>query len=102
MLAAFDPALVSPAVLALVADDAPTKTVLCAGAGGFEVAHITLTQGTHFGGGADVAEQILDHLDQLTDASGQLVPANGAEQGTLELTKAGFSPGEGVMQSAVR
>jgi hypothetical protein len=90
-LAAFDPALVSPALLALAADDAPTKTVLCAGAGSFEVAHMTLTRGAHFGAGDDVGEKILDRLNQLTDATDQLVPASGAEQGTLELTKAGFA-----------
>src|SRR5690606_32640281 len=36
---------VSPAVLALVREDAPTRTILCAGGGGFETAHVTLTRG---------------------------------------------------------
>lgn len=92
MLAAFDPALVSPAVLALVADDAPTKTVICAGAGSFEIAHVTLTRGAHFGGGEDVAERILARLDELKDTGTQVVPASGVEQGTIELTNAGFAP----------
>lgn len=91
-LKALDPALVSPAVVALASDDAPTKTTICAGAGSFEVSQITLTQGKYFGGGDDVAEQILGHIDQLTDASGQLVPANGAGQGGHELSQAGFTP----------
>ena len=42
-LAALDPALVSPAVVALADENAPTKTILCAGAGSFEVSQITLT-----------------------------------------------------------
>ena len=89
-LAAFDPALVSPAVLALAADDAPTKTILCAGGGSFEVAQVTLTEGMHLGVTDDVAEDILRHFDRLTDATGQRVPASAAEQGAHELTKAGF------------
>jgi NAD(P)-dependent dehydrogenase (short-subunit alcohol dehydrogenase family) len=93
-LAALDPALVSPAVIALAADDAPTKTVLCAGAGSFAVAHITLTKGLHFGSGEDVGDKILAHFDELTDASGQLIPESGQVQGTQELAKAGFVPGK--------
>lgn len=94
-LAAFDPALVSPAVIALAADDAPTKTVICAGAGSFEIAQITLSRGLHFGAGEDVAEHILARLDELTHASGQFVPASGAEQGSLELANAGFAQAGG-------
>jgi hypothetical protein len=36
-------------MLVLVASGAPTRTILCAGAGTFEAAHITLTQGVHLG-----------------------------------------------------
>ena len=39
----------TPALLALVAEDAPTRAILCAGAGAFERAHVTLTQGIHVG-----------------------------------------------------
>ncbi|SMF41480.1 NAD(P)-dependent dehydrogenase, short-chain alcohol dehydrogenase family [Tistlia consotensis] len=91
-LAALDPALVSPAVLALVAEAAPTRTVLCAGAGSFEIAQITLTRGLHLGGGDAVAERILDELGRLADPAGQLVPEDGAGQGSHELAKAGFVP----------
>ena len=38
-----DPALVSPGLLALVGDEAPTRTILCAGAGHFATANVTLT-----------------------------------------------------------
>lgn len=95
-LEALDPALVSPAVIALAAQDAPTKMILCAGAGSFEVAQVTLTQGVHFGPDEDAAAQLLAHIDQLTDARGQLIPADGREQGSLELKKAGFSAVEDV------
>lgn len=95
-LAALDPALVSPAIVALAAQDAPTKTIICAGAGSFEVSQVTLTQGKHLGAGDDVAEKILEHLDQLTDATNQMVPENGGAQGTHELSNAGFKPIEGA------
>ena len=91
-LAALDPSFVSPAVLALVAEEAPTKTIICAGAGSFEVSQITLTKGKYFGSGDDVGDKILAQMNELKDATGQLVPADGSAQGTLELQKAGFSP----------
>lgn len=93
-LAALDPALVSPAVLALAAPDAPTKTIICAGAGSFEAAQITLTQGAHLGAGDDVGGAILEQLGQLTRNEGQMIPASGAVQGTHELALAGFQDEE--------
>lgn len=93
-LEALNPAFVSPAVVALAAEDAPTKTVICAGAGSFEIAQITLTQGLHFGGADDAAEKILSNMDKLTDASGQMVPENGFQQSSHELKNAGFTPAE--------
>ncbi|MBU2170550.1 MAG: 3-hydroxyacyl-CoA dehydrogenase, partial [Gammaproteobacteria bacterium] len=59
-----------------------------AGAGTFEAAHITLTQGVHLGIGADVPEQLAAHLAQVTDRAGEQVPQSGAAQGTNEVGKA--------------
>ncbi len=94
-IAALDPALVSPAVLALVAEDAPTKTVLCAGAGTFESAKTILTKGIHFGAGEDLPEKVLGALDRLSDTDGFLDPKEGAGQYTHELAMAGFGPEQG-------
>lgn len=94
-LAALDPALVSPAVLALVADDAPTKTVLCAGAGSFEASRVILTKGAHFGAGGDTAEKVLASIERLTDTDGHLVPEQGAVQYSHELALAGFGRRDG-------
>ena len=58
VLKLLEPGAVTPGLLALVADDAPTRAILCAGAGSFERAHVTLTQGIHVGQRADAAEQI--------------------------------------------
>ena len=85
MLSAFGPEAVVPAMLVLAAEGAPTRTTLCAGAGGFEAAHITLTQGRFLGIGADVPEQLAARLDEVRDRSGEAVPGSGAEQGANEM-----------------
>ncbi|MEP9399027.1 SDR family NAD(P)-dependent oxidoreductase [Mesorhizobium sp. KR2-14] len=84
------PAHVSPAVLALVHEDAQTRTILCAGAGSFETAHVTLTSGIYLGGGADVADEIVERWSEITDRQGETVPDAGEQQGRLELAKAGY------------
>ena len=88
-LALLDPALVSPAVLALVSEHAPTRAILCAGAGGYELAQVTLTQGIHLGV-APTAEALLEHWDALADRSNEMVPSTGFDQARHELRKAGF------------
>jgi hypothetical protein len=88
VLRMLEPGAVTPALLALVADDAPTRAILCAGAGSFERAYVTLTHGVHIGSGADAAEQIVAELEAISDRSAESVPESGAAQGTLEIQKA--------------
>jgi NAD(P)-dependent dehydrogenase (short-subunit alcohol dehydrogenase family) len=88
VLKQLDPASVTPGLLALVAEDAPTRAILCAGAGAFERAHVTLTEGIHVGMGADAAEQVAARWDEISDRAGETVPESGAAQGTLEVGKA--------------
>lgn len=90
-LAALNPALVSPAVVALAAETAPTKTTICAGAGSFEVAHITLTKGLHLGNELDVADKILANLKVLNSTNNQSLPNDGSAQADHELTMANFN-----------
>jgi hypothetical protein len=87
------PEAVSPGLLALVREDAPTKTILGAGAGGFEVAYVTLTQGASIGFGDDAAEQIVAKWDRIADRSQEHVPAEAFAQARLELAKAGLKLG---------
>ena len=84
------PDAVSPGLLALVREDAPTKTILASGAGGFEVAYVTLTQGVHVGYGEDTAEQVVAQWDAIADRSQEHVPAEAFAQARLELAKAGL------------
>ena len=89
-LALLRPELVSPAVLALVSEQAPTRAIVCAGAGGFELAHITLTQGIHLPDPESSAEGLLAHWAQVADRQDELVPAQGFDQARHELKKAGY------------
>lgn len=88
-LARFKPELVSPAVLALVSENAPNRAILSAGAGGYELAYIALTQGIALGESA-TAEQILARWDELADRGDAFVPGTGFDQARHELKKAGF------------
>jgi len=85
MLQAFGPEAVVPAMLVLAAQDAPTRTTLCAGAGGFEAAHVTLTQGAAIGVGPHAPEELQARLDEIRDRRGETVPASGADQGANEM-----------------
>ncbi len=88
VLDALKPEAVVPAMLVLAHESAPTRTILCAGAGTFEAAHITLTQGIHLGIGADTPEQLAARLSEVTERAGEQVPQSGAAQGTNEVSKA--------------
>lgn len=72
--------LVSPGVVALAAEDAPTRMVLLAGAGAFERAHVTMTRGVHVGDVPDAAERVQAQWDAISDRSGEQVPGSGAAQ----------------------
>jgi NAD(P)-dependent dehydrogenase (short-subunit alcohol dehydrogenase family) len=90
MLDALSPDRVSPAVLALVSEDAPNRKIICAGGGSFEQANVTLTPGLFIGDGADAAEQIMGRYDVLAAREGEVIPHSGSVQGQVELANAGF------------
>ncbi len=88
VLAALQPEAVVPAMLWLASDDAPTRAIACAGAGTFEAAHITLTQGLHLGIAPDTPEQLAAAWAQVSDRQGDQVPGSGSAQGSQEVSKA--------------
>ncbi|WP_018906275.1 SDR family NAD(P)-dependent oxidoreductase [Variovorax paradoxus] len=88
VLDALKPEAVVPAMLVLAAENAPNRTILCAGAGTFEAAHITLTQGAWLGIGADTPEQLAARLAEVTSREGEIVPQSGSAQGSNEVGKA--------------
>jgi NAD(P)-dependent dehydrogenase (short-subunit alcohol dehydrogenase family) len=81
------PDTVSPGLLHLVSEDAPTRCILTAGAGGFERAYVTLTQGIR-AVGDDAPEQVAARFADISDRTGEIVPEMGAAQGMVELSKA--------------
>ncbi len=85
----FAPEAVTPAVLALVSEDAPSRAILTAGGGGFERAYVTLTRGVFIPKGKDAADRVSAALDAISDRDGEIVPETGFEQGKLEMSKAG-------------
>ena len=88
VLQALKPEAVVPAMLVLASTDAPSRTILCAGAGTFEAAHITLTDGVWIGTHADAPERLAARLAEVTERAGEIVPQSGSAQGTNEVGKA--------------
>ncbi|QSI33568.1 SDR family NAD(P)-dependent oxidoreductase [Variovorax sp. RKNM96] len=89
-LARLAPANVSPGLIALVGEDAPTRTILLAGAGSFESANVTMTQGIFIGDAEDPVAQIRSRMEEILDRQDERVPGTGFEQYQLELSKAGI------------
>ena len=92
-LSLLDPALVSPGLLALVGEDAPTRAILCAGAGHFATANVTLSRGRYIGAGSDAGAQLVSHWGEVADRTGEIVPAYGFTQAEHELASAGMGAG---------
>ncbi|HQX92045.1 MAG TPA: SDR family NAD(P)-dependent oxidoreductase [Thermomonas sp.] len=88
-LSKFKPELVSPAVLALVSEQAPNRAILSAGAGSFELVQLTMTQGIALGEAA-TAEDLLAQWQALANRGDALVPETGFDQARHELHKGGF------------
>jgi NAD(P)-dependent dehydrogenase (short-subunit alcohol dehydrogenase family) len=91
-LAALSPERVSPAVVALASDAAPTKCVVLAGAGSFKVSNVTMTQGIQLPDAQLSPEAVLAQWAQIQDRSGELVPATGFEQYRFEVAGAANEP----------
>jgi NAD(P)-dependent dehydrogenase (short-subunit alcohol dehydrogenase family) len=87
-VAILHPGAVSPAVAALVAEDAPTRMVMCAGGGSFEAAHLTLTRGVFLGRGDQVVGEIGRRIAEIADRNGDIVPGGAFTQSEVELRNA--------------
>ncbi|PJG46456.1 3-hydroxyacyl-CoA dehydrogenase [Sphingobium sp. LB126] len=84
-LARLGSGMVAPAVVALCAQEAPTRAIVLAGAGRFAQAHVTMTRGTYLNGEQDIAAAVLSHMDRIGDRDGDHVPASGPEQHQMEV-----------------
>lgn len=88
VLEALKPEAVVPAMLVMAAESAPNRAILCAGAGTFEAAHVSLTQGLWLGLDAQTPERLAANLSEVTDRAGDIVPQSGSAQGSNEVGKA--------------
>ncbi|HEY8571809.1 SDR family NAD(P)-dependent oxidoreductase [Phenylobacterium sp.] len=73
------PEFVTPGVVFLCSDEAPTGAILAAGAGAFALSRIVETEGVFLGDGASV-EAVRDSWAKITDAAGQQPYVTGGEQ----------------------
>ena len=74
------PEYVTPAVVYLVSEEAPTGVILTAGAGAFAQARIYETEGVYLGEGGLSVEEVRDNFARITDPTGQQAYVNGGEQ----------------------
>ena len=74
------PETVTPAVLFMASEDAPTRTVIAAGAGSFAVARIVESAGKWLPEDEQTPEGIAAHWDEISDTAGETQPQMGAEQ----------------------
>ena len=81
VLAKLAPEYVTPGVVYLASDEAPTGAILTAGAGAFALSRIYETEGVYLGEGGLSAEEVRDSWDQITAEDGQKAYFNGGEQG---------------------
>ncbi|KAA1194159.1 SDR family NAD(P)-dependent oxidoreductase [Pseudohalioglobus sediminis] len=79
------PETVTPAVLYMVSEDAPNKTIICAGAGAYAVAKIVETDGAWLPPEEQTPEGIAAHWDAISSPEGERQPEAGFEQ-TVKMT----------------
>ena len=94
-LAALTPQRVSPAVVALASEAAPSKQIVLAGAGSFKGAHVTMTRGIHLTDAQLSAEELLRQWAALGERTEERVPATGFEQYQFEVEQARAAAGRG-------
>jgi len=82
---AFSPDKVAPVFL--VSEDAPTNMIVGAGAGVFQAAYVTLTQGKLLTGDDLSVEGVAANWDAIIDRAGEIVPQSGSEQSMTILSK---------------
>lgn len=78
---------VTAGLIPLVAEDAPNRVILCAGAGGYAATKIYETPGIYLEPAQQSAENVAANLARITDASGQEEYTEGGSQ-TFKFLKA--------------
>ncbi len=79
---------VAQGVVYLVCDDAPNRTILCAGAGGYAVTKVFETDGLSFPPGEQTAENVAKHFAAISDEGNMQEFTNGGMQGPKFIQRA--------------
>ncbi len=74
------PDFVTPGVVYLCSEEAPTGAILTAGGGAFALARIYETEGVYLGEGGLSVEEVRDNWAKIADPAGQQAYLNGGEQ----------------------
>ena len=74
------PDYVTPGVVYLCSDEAPTGAILTAGGGAFAMARLYETEGVYLGEGGLSVEEVRDNWAKIADPAGQQAYTNGGEQ----------------------
>jgi len=80
IFARLKPEYVTPGVVFLCSEEAPTGCILTAGAGAFALARIVETEGVYLGEGGLSVEEVRDNWSKITDPAGQQAYQAGGEQ----------------------
>lgn len=75
------PEYVTPGVVYLVSEDAPTGAILTAGAGAFALSRIFETEGVYLAEGGLSVEEVAANWEKINDTEGQKAYFAGGEQG---------------------
>ncbi len=84
----FAPEYVTPGLLTLCDDDAPNRTILCAGAGGYATASLFETDGIYLPVEQQTPEAIRDQWQAVTSTDNQQALEAGVKQGEKFIGKA--------------
>lgn len=87
-LALLAPETVSPGAVFLVCPDAPTKTILAAGAGVFATVRMEESEGVFLPKDARTAEDVAAHWGRISDMSSTVITAHAFEQTRRYVAKA--------------
>jgi NAD(P)-dependent dehydrogenase (short-subunit alcohol dehydrogenase family) len=74
------PEYVTPGVVYLASEEAPTGAILTAGAGAFAMTRLYETEGVYLGEGGLSVEEVRDNWAKISDPDGQQAYVNGGEQ----------------------
>jgi NAD(P)-dependent dehydrogenase (short-subunit alcohol dehydrogenase family) len=88
VIALMKPELVTPGLLYLVSEDAPSRVILDATAGGFARTLIHETEGVCFAAKDCTPENVAAHFDAISDSAGQHLYEAGGEQVMKFVSKA--------------